>query len=294
MYALARNSWKFKQRDKRVHKAQNIEFEAFAPDTIEEIINARFLLEKWTAKTSLAAKNDSADGKDNDKLSIIGRDLLNGEKEQTASLEVLGENLEKSRRKAVIIKFREGYHAYTDMLYYYSIKNIIDYMNSNKDATFSLMCDALNGESPREWVNLGGQLVPTQDVVCLRSDICSGELDTWDKIHNRYDTLWNAYNLEKQKHAFSTLCDLLETDRPTEEQWLSTLERAITIQEFIREQVYISRKKDYENHFRQATYNNKEEMKATIGTAEDNSFVKQVQIETENFKLTIHEIKKRK
>jgi NDP-sugar pyrophosphorylase family protein len=30
MYALARNAWKFKNRDKRIHKIQNIEFEAFA------------------------------------------------------------------------------------------------------------------------------------------------------------------------------------------------------------------------------------------------------------------------
>ncbi|HCC70909.1 MAG TPA: DUF4954 domain-containing protein, partial [Bacteroidales bacterium] len=33
MYALARNSWKFQTRDKRVNKVQNIEFETFAPDT---------------------------------------------------------------------------------------------------------------------------------------------------------------------------------------------------------------------------------------------------------------------
>jgi NDP-sugar pyrophosphorylase family protein len=53
MYALARNSGKYKSRDKRKHKIQNIEFEALAPDTIEEIFNACRLLEIWTAKAWL-------------------------------------------------------------------------------------------------------------------------------------------------------------------------------------------------------------------------------------------------
>ena len=37
MYALARNSWKFRNRDKRKNKTQHIEFEPLAPDTIEEV-----------------------------------------------------------------------------------------------------------------------------------------------------------------------------------------------------------------------------------------------------------------
>ena len=64
MYALARNSWKFQNRDKRIHKDQNIEFEPFAPDTIEEIFNARNLLEIWTAKASLLTKGKSYKSKE--------------------------------------------------------------------------------------------------------------------------------------------------------------------------------------------------------------------------------------
>src|SRR6056297_3646392 len=47
MYALSRNAWKFHKRDKRARKTQHIEFDAFAPDSVEEIIHARRLLEKW-------------------------------------------------------------------------------------------------------------------------------------------------------------------------------------------------------------------------------------------------------
>ncbi len=294
MYALARNSWKFKKRDARKDKIQNIEFDSLAPDTVEEIIHARGLLEIWTAKAGLLSKGDSSDGRSDEELSKIGRELLNGDREQAASLEVLGDKMEKSKRKAIIIKSYEGYHAYEDMLYYYAIKNLLDYMCVNRDATFASMCEALKGERERDWVNLGGQLVPAKDADQLRSDIGSGDLDTWEKIHERYDTLWEKYTLRKQKHAFATFCELIGTGSPKVEQWISALDRAVTIQEFIRDEVYNSRKKDYENPFRQATYRNMEEMTAAIGTVEDNSFVKQVRSETEEFKKTVEEIKKRK
>lgn len=294
MYALARNSWKFKKRDERKNKIQNIEFDSLAPDTVEEILQARYLLEIWTAKSSLRSKGESADGKNDEELSEIGRELLNSDKEQTASLEVLGENMEKSSRKVVIVKFYDGYHAYADMLHYYAVKNLLDYINTNQDTDFSSMCKTLKGEREQEWVNVGGQLVPAKDIDRLRSDIGSGKLDTWNNIHNRYDSLWEKYPLEKQKHAFATLCKLLGTDSPTVKQWSSALVKAVTIQEFICDQVYTSRKKDFDNPFRQATYRNMEEMTAAIGTAEDNSFVKQVQAETEEFKKTVEGIKKRR
>lgn len=46
------------------------------------------------------------------------------------------------------------------------------------------------------------------------------------------------------------------------------------------EQVYLSRKKDYDNIYRQATYRNAEEMQAALGTIEDNSFVQQTRVQT--------------
>jgi hypothetical protein len=65
------------------------------------------------------------------------------------------------------------------------------------------------------------------------------------------------------------------------------------VQEYVRDQVYISRKKDFDNPFRKATYRNMEEMTAAIGTIEDNGFVKQVRKETEDFRKAIDELKKK-
>ncbi len=56
MYALARNTWKFQNRDKRKFKVQHIEFDYLAPDTVEELFDALELLELWTAKAYLRGK----------------------------------------------------------------------------------------------------------------------------------------------------------------------------------------------------------------------------------------------
>ncbi len=293
MYALSRNSWKFNKRDKRKNKIQNIEFDHLAPDTIEEILTAQKLLEIWTAKAALRKKGDPIEDIDEKELIAIGKEMLSGNEEQTKSLQVLGENMERSNRKVVIIKTHKSYHAYRDMLHYYAIKNLLDYFNINPEVDFSSMCKALKGKREKKWVNLGGQLIPEKDVDQMRADIGSGKLAKWTEIHNRYDKLWEKYPFEKQKHAYAALCELLSTDNLRKEQWIPALDKAVEIQEFIKEQVYISRKKDFDNPFRQATYRNMEEMTAAIGTIEDNSFVQEVRKETEDFKKLIEEIKKR-
>lgn len=293
MYALARNSWKFINRDNRKDKIQHIEFDSLAPDTVEEIFHACELLEIWTAKAWLRGKNEYSDNPDFHELARSGKELLMGSEQQINGLEILGEKMEKSSRKVVIFKVYKAYHAYKDMLHYYAVKNLLDYLAINPDAGFSSMVKELDCKREKNWVNLGGQLIPECDVDKIRSDIRSGKLDNWEKIHLRYDSLWEKYPLEKQKHAFASLNKILVTDTLTKDQWISAIDKAVNIQEFIRDQVYISRKKDFDNSFRQATYRNMDEMKATIGTIDDNSFVLQLRKETEAFRKFVSGIKQR-
>src|ERR1017187_3591822 len=46
MYALARNTWKYADRDERTEKIQNIEFDYLAPDTVNELFEAVKLLSR--------------------------------------------------------------------------------------------------------------------------------------------------------------------------------------------------------------------------------------------------------
>ena len=289
MYALARNTWKFQNRDKRKRKIQKIEFDSLAPDTAEEMLQARRLLEVWTAKAASRKRGD--ENANENQMAALGRELLSNP-DNLNELEVLGEKMEKSKRKVLIVKPFAGYQAYEEMLYYYAVKNLMDAMSS-MGGSFSDMSNTLKADCCHEWVNLGGQLVRAKDVESLRKDIGEGTLQTWDDIHARYDELWGAYPLEKQKHAYRTLCLLLETDELTQEQWLSALDKTMAIQEYIRDQVYVSRKKDHDNPFRKATYRNTAEMVAAIGTVEDNSFVKLVRDETKKFKAAVEEMKKK-
>ena len=293
MYALARNSWKFQNRDKRVHKDQNIEFEPFAPDTIEEIFNALTLLEIWTAKARLLEKGMSLKGKKDADLARMGRDLFSGKEEEIKDLEVLGENMENTRRKVVILKPYKAYHAYRDILHYYAMKNLLVYMSSNPKSTFPKMCKDLKSKRLKDWVNLGGQIMQKADVDKLRTDIGSDKLKTWKEIHNRYDDLWVRYKVDKQRHAFATLCELYEVENLTKADWKSALDRVVKIQRFVCDQVYNSRKKDFDNPYRQSTFRNMAEMQAAFGTIEDNSFIVQVRKETEEFEIQVEEIRKR-
>ena len=291
MYALARNNAKFKSRDTRMNKIQNIEFEALAPDTAEEIFHARSLLARWTAKAFLKSNGETFTGKTDEELMTIGRAVL--ETGRAASLEIRGENMEKSARAQTILKTSEGYAAYGDMLHSYAIVTLLDYLLENGADDFAALCDALHGEREHEWVNCGGQIIRARDLDALRADIGKGTVASWDGVHSRYNDLWRAYPREKQRHAFATLCDLLGTRAPTHAQWLAALDKGINIKTHIRDQVFLSRQKDDDNPFRKATFRNAAEMTATIGTSADNAFVKQLRAETEDFIAKIEAAKKR-
>jgi hypothetical protein len=202
--------------------------------------------------------------------------------------------MEHTKRKVLILKAYQAYHAYGDMLYHYAMKNLLDYLGSHPGATLSSMGEDLKGKRQVEWVNLGGQIMQKKDLDKLRSDIGSGKLDSWKHIHDRYNKLWARYPLDKQKHAYALLCELEHTAIISGKQWNSLLDKAVEIQEYISDQVYDSRKKDYDNPFRQATFRNPAEMKAAIGTIDDNSFIIQVRKETDDLKKLMKKLKNKK
>jgi len=223
----------------------------------------------------------------------MGKNILAGKEDSLEKLEVLGENIENSRRKVVILKPWKAYHAYGDMLHYYAVKNLFDFMTANPKAKFSTMSKELNCERNREWINLGGQIMQNADLDRLRLDVGTGKLATWQEIHKRYDELWAKYTVDKQKHAFATLCELTGTDKLSKEEWMSAIDKAIIIQNYISDQVYKSRKKDFDNPFRQITFRNKDEMSAAFGSLEENSFIVQVRQEAMEFEKLSQEIKVR-
>jgi len=277
MYALARNSWKYQARDRRQTKVQNIEFETFAPDTMNEALTARHLLELWVGK---AFYGDEQVTVNSDELSAKGRQLLSGDRKVVDVLTVLGEGMEKSKRPVHILKVYDAYHAYGDMLVHYAMKNLLAQIDSKDSADFIKDIKGCAASTLHTaWVNLGGQLVMADDLDALRTDICEGKLDSWKAIHERYNELWSRYPEDKLNHAVHCLCDVMGVKVMTPDTWLQALAYGERIQRRIAEQVYTSRKKDHDNVFRACTCRNDEELKAVFGDVDENSFVRQMREE---------------
>ena len=285
MYAIARNTSKYLKRDKRKRKIQNIEFETLAPDTVEEIIEGRKLLEVWVANAYLRSKGEDPKKYEYYDLRECGKNLLDNEPDTVKSLEVFGEHMEKGKRKVRILKPLEAYHAYGDMIVYYAITTLMHYLEAHPETDMESIVNHMRDKRLRKWINLGGQTMPEEHVDQLRADIRDGMLNTWEEIHHRYDELWENYQHEKLHHAYFSLMFLYKDDADvlTEEMWHENLDKAIRIQHFICDQVYESRKKDYENEFRNATFRNEDEKIAVIGKIDDVLFVKQIRKETEEF-----------
>jgi hypothetical protein len=285
MYAIARNTSKYQKRDKRLRKIQNIEFETFAPDTMEEAIEARKLLEGWTAKAYLLQQGTFDPAMDFKELRKIGKNLLDNEPETAKKLEVFGEGMECGHRKVRILKAYQAYHAYGDMIIYYAVKNIVRFLHENPSFSMEDLRKEMESKRQREWINLGGQLMNGDEVEKLIHDINYGVLNNWEEIHHRYDEIWRSYPMEKLRHAYLSLIFLHkdETATLTPELWQQALKDAKRIQQFICDQVYITRKKDYDNEYRNATFRNEAEKIAVIGEIDEVSFVKQIREETAAF-----------
>ena len=237
MYALNRNITKFAKRDKRKKKAQHIVFSPFAPDTAEEIINGRMLLKYWTEQAYLK---------------------FDKEKEH---VEVLAYGMEKGKRPVRVLKAAQGYQAYEDMLIYYAMNTLTNDGQSTTLPEASLA----EGEREREWVNLGGQLVPQRELDKLIGQIENGEVNSWQQIHERYNQWWEEYPELCRRHAYHVLCHLNQCTTLSETLWQQYLQRYQNIQHFVSEQVKVTRQKDNENLFRRMTYRNEAEMDAVLG-----------------------------
>ncbi len=291
MYALARNDWKYQTRDKRVTKVQNIEFDTFAPDSMEEALEARALLEEWTGKAYFLSAGEDVSAYDAAALRARGKALLSGDPELVEKLNIYGEGMEKSSRKVLIRHAYKAYHAYRDMIIHYAMLNVLRHAEEHPELPLMSLSSLAAGERNSLWTNLGGQLMKTSDVDALRSDIGSGTLSDWQAIHRRYDELWARYPQDKLVHSLQALRFVYGADSLTEDLWLRAIEEEKRIRDYICEQVYQTRRKDYLNPFRRATYRNEAEMISAIGPLEQNGFVQQIRTATQQAKEKLLNLK---
>ncbi|MDR2900190.1 MAG: DUF4954 family protein, partial [Treponema sp.] len=211
MYALERNSWKCKNRDKRIIKRQHIESDYLSPDSIEEIIRAMNKLEMWMQQAGMTfpKENTLLDHRTSSSNLDDPEYLLSSAGNEMIPVQ----GLERSKRDTMILKPGRALAAYREMLFYYSFKTLADYLIEHPSCTFEEMlhlintvdketADAIN-ETGRisEWENFGGQIIPSFKIKILQKKIKQGTIQTWHEIHDFYEDTTKQYPLDKLKHA---------------------------------------------------------------------------------------------
>ncbi len=281
MYALERNSWKYKTRDKRKHIEQYIITDYLAPDTIQEIIESLSLLELWTGKAIYAHLGEDLPS-DYEEIKRRGKKYLTEKSSIVKNLQVFGENMEKTKNKVVIIKVAEAYKAYNQMLLFYGVKTIAEYLENN-EINFATFATTKTKDTLLHWHNVGGQLILEEKLTKLRKEITCDTFSTWKQVHDEYKNLWLEYPKDNAHMALHVLKLICETEVIEANLWEALIDEAIQTRHYIEEQLYITKIKDYKNNYRSCTYRNSEEQKAVLGTIEENPFILTAKKDTQKF-----------
>ncbi len=278
MYAAVRNAHKYRARDKRVVKEQNIEYDFLAPDTAEEMIQGMEVLRSAIEEQ-------------------IGRPLspadLQSYESIDASVDLWLEGLAYGRKAKILHPLR-GYLWYCKMLRFYGARELITVMQQSlsregggRGGSENVVQEIKSrSENPhRSWENIGGQLIPESLLAELIRGVSERRIGSWGELHQAYDAAWEEYPKQKTAHALFCFLHSYEysAEELTPELVRRILEEAVEVAKELLQRAYASRKKDFDNPYRQATFRNPAEMEAVCGKLEEISFLKDYTAEIDRF-----------
>ena len=283
LYALTRNEWKYGSRDSRKTRHQHLETSYLAPDSINEMFEAMELLAGFTGRAANPGEKDFT------KCIKTGKDLLNRKDPLVEQLEILAEGFENTDRKVVLLKVQKAYDMYISMIRFYGIQHLIKKLDQPNPKS---VLAALPARSQRKnWISLGGQLIPEAAFSNFREAIHKDKIKDWDGVHQFYLKQTEAYPEQVFQHAYASLLEISGSkSRPNFEVVSFWLKEGIHTFTWINEGIIASRKKDYENPFRQMVYEDEKEMDKVVGSLEDNGFIQHKKEELINFSKQVKKI----
>ncbi len=291
MYALARNERKYIDRDKRTDRQQLIEYEYLAPDSINEIFEALQKLKLYTGTAYL--QKTSPDEKYTEQETIsVGEQLLIAKDPVLNELEIVANGIENSKRKVLIIKVQQAYDIYCQLVVVYACNQLLDFADQH-DSIESLLAGIPVKATRASWCNIGGQLIPTDEVDQLKKNIRSGKIKSWDMVHAFYAKQGSAYAMQKLVHSIAALLELKRSKNLSRELFIISLDEFLATKEWMTKNIYRSRAKDYSSEFRKMVYDNEEEMNAVVGKLEDNGFIKEQQAELRLLRTKVESLKEK-
>ena len=257
MYALARNTWKYVERDRRTERIQLLEYDYLAPDTINELFDSLQSLEQLKPDEKGAA-------------------IVTG--------------WENTNRETEIIKVPQSIALFKELIRYYGTIELLLHIQNNNFTSFDSFKKTLSAKVQRsKWLNIGGQLIQQTEVEKLKRHIKSGKVKSWDELHNFYHQQGEEYAQDKIMHAYTSLLEILNITPKqfTAELFKQLLQQAIQTKSWMCKGIYNSRAKDYSSEFRKMVYDNNEEMNTVIGPLEENSFIQQEMKNLDIFKKQV-------
>ena len=260
MYALERNAWKYVDRDRRTGRIQHIEYDYLAPDTVNELFESLKLLQSLSP----------------DKKGVA----------QTTGWE-------NTHRKTEIIKVPQSIALFKELVQYYGVITIVKHIRQNKFSSFDELKKTLSAKIQRsQWLNIGGQLMPAEEVKKCLHNIKSGKVNDWNAVHDFYKKQGSVYETNKLHHAYTSLLEILNITAKqfTAELLKQLLQQLLVTREWMCKGIYDSRAKDYTNPFRKIVYETNEEMNTVLGRLEDNSFIQQQMGELDKLKKEVKSV----
>ena len=289
MYALARNVNKYASRDKRGFKNQYIEYDFLAPDSVNELFTALDILARAVGE-SLA--------KDRNTKTLPEAFIRQGRKilESDVNLEkktILAHGIENSTRDVQLVKTKEAYHLFRELIRYYGTLQLIGCMETENNFSVAYHAEKFSGARREQFVNLGGQLMPHSLLQELIRQIKNEKIDSWADVHSFYHACSANYLHQKRSHAFASLLEVTgwQADNLNASRFKSLLKDALKTRRWMVANIRSSREKDYENPFRQMVYETRAEMEKVIGKLNDNTFILSQEAELAAFEKNIQRLK---
>ncbi|MBC7848579.1 MAG: DUF4954 family protein, partial [Chitinophagaceae bacterium] len=256
MYALARNSWKYGDRDKRTNKLQLMEFDFLAPDTINEILDSIAFFEDAAGKLMLSGQL-YAKAPSSTMIRKQGKQALMEGNEIVDHIEITESVFENSSRQIKIVKVAAAYKIFRELVAYYAVDQVLNAFENGSLKTLSELNDLIPARNkPASWSNIGGQLIPGADVDRLLKNIINGKVKSWSDVHEFYRLQSEAYSMTKLIHAAAALREVFDINlNATSIDEIKTLfKNALSTREWMVNGIYESREKDYQNEFRKMVY----------------------------------------
>ncbi len=286
MYALARNAHKYIDRDKRTDKTQLIEYDYLAPDSINEIFIAIALLKKFTA---IAVEKNNFKKNEEDLLEA-GRLILEDPKTDLKNFQINAYGFENNNRPTQLIKVKEAYSIYKQLIIFYGINQLVNHISIAGISSLESLLGSLPSQPLRlEWQNVGGQLLPNNEVTNLFENIKKSNITSWKEVHLFYRRNSELYEVQKLQHGFAALLEILKitSNEFSSGLFKNLLQQSINTKEWMVQHIYNSRAKDYQNTFRKMLYENDKEMEEVLGNLDDNIFIKEQETALKKFKKQI-------